>query len=47
MINSRINTLVSKFNKHDIDGYIIPKNDDYFTKKTSLKYINWLYSNSK
>tara|TARA_B100001758_G_scaffold200159_1_gene178801 strand:+ start:13455 stop:14267 length:813 start_codon:yes stop_codon:yes gene_type:complete len=23
------------------------KNDDYFTKKTSLKYINWLYSNSK
>ena len=32
MINNRINTLVSKFKKHDIDGYIIPKNDEFFSE---------------
>ena len=30
MINNRINTLVSKFKEYDIDGYIIPKNDEFF-----------------
>ncbi len=32
MINSRINTLVSKFKEYDIDGYIIPKNDEFFSE---------------
>ena len=32
MITNRINTLVSKFKKHDIDGYIIPKNDEFFSE---------------
>jgi len=32
MINNRINTLVSKFKKYDIDGYIIPKNDEFFSE---------------
>ena len=32
MINNRINTLISKFNKHNIDGYIIPKNDEFFSE---------------
>ncbi len=32
MINNRINKLVSKFNKYDIDGYIIPKNDEFFSE---------------
>ena len=32
MINNRINKLVSKFKKHDIDGYIIPKNDEFFSE---------------
>ena len=26
-----IKELRSKFNKNEIDGYVIPKNDDYFT----------------
>ena len=32
MINDRINTLISKFNKYNIDGYIIPKNDEFFSE---------------
>ncbi len=32
MINNRINTLVSKFKEYDIDGYIIPKNDEFFSE---------------
>ena len=27
-----IEELRSKFNKHEIDGYVIQKNDDYFTE---------------
>ena len=32
MISDRINTLISKFNKYKIDGYIIPKNDEFFSE---------------
>ncbi len=32
MINNRINTLVNKFKEYDIDGYIIPKNDEFFSE---------------
>ena len=32
MINKRINLLRKKFNSLDIDGYIIPKNDDFFSE---------------
>ena len=32
MINNRINNLVSKFSEYDIDGYIIPKNDEFFSE---------------
>ena len=32
MINNRIKTLISKFNKYNIDGYIIPKNDEFFSE---------------
>ncbi|WP_440915915.1 M24 family metallopeptidase [Candidatus Pelagibacter sp.] len=32
MIKDRINTLISKFNKYNIDGYIIPKNDEFFSE---------------
>ncbi len=32
MINNRINILISKFNKYNIDGYIIPKNDEFFSE---------------
>ena len=32
MIKNRVNTLVSKFKKYNIDGYIIPKNDEFFSE---------------
>jgi len=32
MIPERIKTLISKFNKYNIDGYIIPKNDEFFSE---------------
>ena len=35
MINNRINTLISKFNKYNIDGYVIPKNDEFFSEYSS------------
>ena len=32
MINNRINALINKFKKYNIDGYIIPKNDEFFSE---------------
>ena len=43
MINKRINLLRKKFKSLDIDGYIIPKNDNFFSeysKKDRLKVIS-------
>ena len=32
MIKNRIRNLINKFKKYDIDGYIIPKNDEFFSE---------------
>ena len=32
MIKNRINTLRTKFKKFQIDGYIVPKNDEFFSE---------------
>ena len=43
MIKKRINSLRSKFNKLGIDGYVIPKNDEFFSEyasKDRLKIIS-------
>ena len=43
MINKKINILRKKFKKLNIDGYIIPKNDEYFSEyaaKDRLKTIS-------
>ena len=32
MINNRIKQLIKKFNQYDIDGYIVPKNDEFFSE---------------
>ena len=43
MIKNKINILRKKFRKYKIDGYIIPKNDDYFSeyaKNDRLKTIS-------
>ena len=43
MISNKIKTLRNKFLKFDIDGYVIPKNDVYFSEYSSpdrLKFIS-------
>ena len=43
MIKKRINALVSKFKKYKIDGYVIPKNDEFFSEYSAndrLKIIS-------
>ena len=43
MIAKRIKQLRSKFNKFEIDGYVIPKNDEFFSEyaaKDRLKIIS-------
>ena len=34
-----IKKLRSKFNKYEIDGYVVPKNDDYFTEYSKLNRL--------
>ena len=36
MISKRIKQLIKKFNKYDIDGYIIPKNDEFFSEYAAI-----------
>ena len=38
-MNKEINTLRSKFKKHAIDGYIVPKNDDFFTEYSKINRL--------
>ena len=38
-MNKRIQILRSKFKKNDIDGYIVPKNDDYFTEYSKINRL--------
>ena len=43
MINSRIENLRKKLKRYNIDGYIVPKNDEYFNEYSSpdrLKFIS-------
>ena len=43
MISTKIKELRSKFNIYNIDGYIVPKNDSYFSEHSSpdrLKFIS-------
>ncbi len=34
-----IKILRAKFKKYEIDGYVIPKNDDYFTEYSKLNRL--------
>ena len=43
MIDKRIKQLRNKFNRFNIDGYIVPKNDEFFSEyavKDRLKTIS-------
>ena len=42
MISEKLKELKNKFNLNEIDGYVVPKNDEYFSefaKKDKLKTI--------
>ena len=42
-MRKKIKILINKFKQHNIDGYVVPKNDDYFTeysKVNKLKVIS-------
>ena len=38
-MNLKVKILRSKFKKYGIDGYIIPKNDDYFTEYSKINRL--------
>jgi len=38
-MNKKIKELRKKFIKYDIDGYVIPKNDDYFTEYSKINRL--------
>ncbi len=40
VIRSKINKIVSNFNKYNIDGYIVPKNDNFFSEYVSHDRLN-------
>ena len=39
MINKRVKQLRNKFNQFDIDGYIIPKNDEFFSEYAAINRL--------
>ena len=39
MITKRIKKLRNKFNQYDIDGYIIPKNDEFFSEYAAINRL--------
>ena len=38
-MNKEVIELRKKFKKYDIDGYVIPKNDDYFTEYSKINRL--------
>ena len=38
-MNKKINLLRKKFKKYNIDGYIVSKNDDYFTEYSKINRL--------
>jgi Xaa-Pro aminopeptidase len=38
-MNKKVNELRKKFKKYDIDGYVVPKNDDYFTEYSKINRL--------
>jgi Xaa-Pro aminopeptidase len=38
-MNEEINELRKKFIKYNIDGYVVPKNDDYFTEYSKINRL--------
>ena len=43
-MNNKIKILRDKFKKYNIDGYIVPKNDDYFTEYSKINRLKIISS---
>jgi Xaa-Pro aminopeptidase len=43
-MNNKIQILRDKFKKYNIDGYIVPKNDDYFTEYSKINRLKIISS---
>ena len=39
MIKDRIKKLKHNFNKYKIDGYVVPKNDEYFSEYSEINRL--------
>ena len=42
-MNKVVKELKKKFKKYDIDGYVVPKNDDYFTEYSKINRLKIQY----
>ena len=38
-MNKKIQILRNKFDQYNIDGYVIPRNDDYFTEYSKINRL--------
>ena len=38
-MNKKIQKLIKKFERYNLDGYIVPKNDDYFTEYSKINIL--------
>ena len=38
-MKNKINILRKKFKKYNIDGYVVPRNDDYFTEYSKINRL--------
>ena len=38
-MNKNLKNLKKKFTKFNIDGYVVPKNDDYFTEYSKINRL--------
>ena len=39
---SKIQTLRNKFKRYNIDGYIVPKNDDFFNEYSKINQLKFI-----
>ena len=41
-MKNQINILRNKFKEYNIDGYVVPRNDDYFTESSKINRLKFI-----
>ena len=41
-MQNKIKALIEKFSKYNVDGYIVPKNDEFFSEYTNKDRLNFI-----